>query len=57
MGDKDEDEGMGTSGEIRRRELDEAQRLAKQKEQELERLREAARRREEAERQRRDREK
>lgn len=52
MEDKDKsDEGMGTSGEIRRQE--EAQRIAKQRrEEELARLREAARRREEEERRR-----
>jgi hypothetical protein len=49
-GDKDKDEGMGTSGEIRRQE--EAQRIAKERQDELARLREAARRREEEERRR-----
>lgn len=44
--DKPEEEGMGTSGEIRRQE--EAQRIAKQRrEEEMERLSEAKRREEE----------
>lgn len=51
MGDGDKDDkdgGMGTSGEIRRKELEKAAEQAKQ----LERLREAARQREEEERRR-----
>jgi len=51
-GDNDEDEGMGTTGEIRRKELDEA---ARQQSEERERLLEAERRREEEEQRRRDR--
>jgi hypothetical protein len=50
---EDEDEGMGTSGEIRRQEAEE---LAHQQREERERLIEAQREREEAERQRRERE-
>jgi len=52
--DDEDDEGMGTTGEIRRKETEEA---ARRLEQEHERLREAQRQREDAERRRRDRRK